>query len=302
MAHGNVSRRDFLAMTGCGILSLGALGLGLGAAPALANTGGSGGDETDPHGSGGVNVQPAGWAWQWFDEGGFYGTGDESIRRDPTQGWNENSREWFWKNKVCAYMKEISDTPGLTPSNHAYESYLIAANDALESARARERAMARQGNYPFSEKARVVAAGWSFAVSPANRPHSTWNVVDGWTGNLYSRLLRTYATSETFTTKPNDKLRFGNAMSEGLASTVTKNGETYKTGWDTKIGKDAFQAFVAEGYHPDANETDLGWRKYIYQLGMVTLTKHYSIVVLAVADGWPRVPSGFMRISKKLTF
>lgn len=262
-----------------------------------ANDGGGGGGEEGgggEHGGGGEeNNAVVGFAWVWFDRGGF--TGSELT---PAQGW-DNPDYWMTSDYkhglVAGRMDEIAggaagsgtaqpsasmsrgDPPDGTDTT-AYNLFLRACVQALGNAKARA----------HSDKARIVGVGWSFYMTK----QLTWSINSDYYMNgrrHFVDLLSDqfcWGSRDPANTSPVNYLPsgyhyvgFGNSRADGLAS---------ENGWDEKV--------------EIPGRENQSWRDYIYDIGnQDNQGSNYVWVVVAVADGEPTPKLYPLEISKHVT-
>lgn len=255
----DMSRRDAIKVLTIGGMSVAFFGVGGQAmldAFGLDDGAGSGsvtgGGE---HGSGAYFRN--GYAWTWFDRGGFYnGT---TSKTKAIQGWDNDSIDWFWDNNskyskysVMGVMKTIMGQR--TPARAGVEDkYRTAARRAVNNCK---KMLRKQGSN--SIHARVVGVGWTFN-SPASKKDWMNVAADNW-DRSFTKLLRKKAADNG----TNWKATFGYAITNLAAS----------AGWDTKTDMIGYEG--------------MKWRNAIYELGKDdNPDNNYIWVVVAAGDGWP---------------
>lgn len=136
-----MTRRTFVVVASGAALAL----LGASAVTAFAGSGGGGGGSES--GGGGITVNTYNTAFIWFDDGGFTG----SANQVPKQGWNEDSKNYFF-NLMVQHVGLPFDYNVNQDGHPSYDFYSTAADQALQRARARSK----------NDRARIVGVGWAW--------------------------------------------------------------------------------------------------------------------------------------------
>lgn len=324
----NISRRSAVRLfaLGAGIV---AAGLFLPEREGLADGTGSGSISapgTGPGGSGSDDF-PNGYLTRWCDEGGFHSTeGGVGNGLAAVQGWNKPSSDWFWENQVMASMRAISGNASIAYGESKAQTWDVCAAAAL--AGARTRATKNQGH--TVSDARIIGMGMFWCCDKLNNPPEFYLQGHRYS-SFFNQLVRKVDHVDPWELRPNGAIRlyYSNAIATDELKTLAlpgghpalpkgglatyqrdANGRRVKTGWADKIEATAVAELQSRG---GIASTSTGWRDYIYESALMDNqgdTSQYdadhrsgnglAMVVIAVADGEPGIPTGHLQLRKTL--
>ena len=282
--EGIITRRDALILVGGAAASV-ALAAVSGPISRLAFADGGGEGDSSDWVPGGDEPSYYGFMWVYRDAGGFVDT-EDGVKRNSEFGWNEDSLNGFWDGPMRSRWNEVgnhlfggSRNFGWFAFNDVWASYTSAAREALAAARRRA----------HTDKARIVAVGWSVGYYSTSDGGIGTMYINKWSSDRTRANMLPRNGQNTYTGASDTggdgavKFRVGNSLSD-LGQGIGQNN----AGWSDQ----------ARDENNTVYDTWYDYLWHIYQSGSSASENGYVFIVLAVADTEP-VSHGYLKVRKQ---